>query len=265
MTIGIVTAYLTQYETTPFSKKVFDFLRDDKEDPIEIWDEAAAIIIFLFTLVAFTAPAFHSDPTSDCRTKLPAAAVAGVLFAAGLYISRMTFPTVVLGFLNLGLLEKGGENWDPTLMFVMGGGATVSFLSYQFVEGHNVLRIFNPISKPLALSEGSNFSVPTNTVIDKDLVIGALLFGAGWGICGLCPGPALFLASIGVSWVLVCYWPAFFFGSYLASLVKSRSQCNVQEVPPCQSSEEQAGECQEGTKTYGSTRAFDVESGSDSA
>ena len=177
-------------------------------------------------LVALVAPTFHPNPCDDlkCRTKLAPAAVAGSLFAAGLYVSQMVYPAAVLGFLNLGLLVTAQSTtqdyWDPTLLFVMGGGVVVSFLSYQFVEQYNVWRQIRPltVSKPMALSPGSPFAVPQNQVIESKLLFVAACFGAGWGITGLCPGPAIFRAlSVGVKWVLIGYWPSFFAGAFLAA------------------------------------------------
>ena len=125
-------------------------------------------------------------------------------------------PAAVLGFLNLGLLAS--QDWDATLLFVMGGGVIVSFLSYQFVEQYKVVKNFRPLSKPMALTPGSEFRVPQTQVIDAKLLVGAGCFGVGWGITGLCPGPAMFLASsVGVSWVLIGYWPTFLVGSFLAA------------------------------------------------
>lgn len=114
----------------------------------------------------------------------------------------MVYPVRIFGFLNVGLVFQG--DWDATLMFVMGGGLVISFLSYQAIEGYSVIapRFFSyhPLSKPLALTEGSNFCIPCKTSIDYNLVLGAMSFGLGWGISGLCPGPAMVLAGIGHSW-----------------------------------------------------------------
>lgn len=264
MATGILTAYLTQEQTTPFKKSVFVFLRSSTEDPIKVWNELSAIIVFFLCLAAFIAPSFHTDPSSNCRTKLAPAATAAVLFSVGLYVSRMTFPTVVLGFLNLGLFERGGDNWDPTLIFVMGAGATISFLSYQLVEGYNVLGIFQgkTIRKPLSLSEGSSFCVPNNSVIDGDLVLGAASFGIGWGLTGLCPGPAMFLASVGISWVVVCYWPAFFAGSFLATRIKERRagcRANQQQLRQVAAEACTTNKCQKNGSQQGSTGVLSVE------
>jgi uncharacterized membrane protein YedE/YeeE len=144
----------------------------------------------------------------------------------------MVYPTVVLGFLNVALMPLG--QWDATLAFVMGGGLLISVTAYQMVDGYT-LEFFKkccswrpPLTKPLALQQaegsGNLFCIPTSQIIDCDLVLGAVMFGLGWGISGLCPGPALFLASIGVSWVMVCYWPAFYLGSFLATKVKEFRQ-----------------------------------------
>lgn len=97
----------------------------------------------------------------------------GLLFAAGLAVSGMTQPTKVLGFLNL----RGA--WDPTLVLVLIGAIVVTAVSFPFV-----LRRTRPLLEP-------SFALPQLTQIDARLVSGAAIFGVGWGISGLCPGPAL--------------------------------------------------------------------------
>jgi len=262
MTIGIVTAILTQSATTPFPQKAFDFLRDDDNQEYEQWDMVSAVIAMILALAALIAAAFQpTDAHYNTRAKLAPAAAAGVLFCLGLWLSEMVYPVRVFGFLNLALIPDG--DWDATLMFVMGGGVVVSFLSYQVVDGHSMLsKYFTAFPKPLCLEDGSNFSVPTNTIIDRDLILGAMMFGLGWGISGLCPGPAMVLAGVGVSWVLVCYWPAFFLGSYLATYVKS-SKCPT----PLPAADAEAEVKAEDSKTsdehdqhhHGSTAALSLE------
>lgn len=97
----------------------------------------------------------------------------GVLFGLGLSISEMVNPTRVLGFLNvLG-------PWDPTLAFVMAGALTVAVPGFQYAK---------LMHKPfLAVS----FSVPTIKDLDAKLISGAVIFGVGWGLAGICPGPSL--------------------------------------------------------------------------
>ena len=97
----------------------------------------------------------------------------GVLFGLGLSISEMVNPTRVLDFLNvLG-------PWDPTLAFVMAGALTVAVPGFQYAK---------LMHKPfLAVS----FSVPTKKDLDGKLISGAVIFGVGWGLAGICPGPSL--------------------------------------------------------------------------
>lgn len=196
MIIGIVTAILTQQATTP-APQVFAFLRASPYDmPIAKWKVGGALVTGLFALLALIAPSFHPDATEDnsgmithnAKAKLAPATVAGILFACGLYVSQMVYPLRVFGFLNVALIPQG--TWDATLMFVMGGGVVISLLSYQFVDGHNWIASkiaphrWTPLAKPLVLQEGSCFSVPSNTVIDRDLLFGAVCFGLGWGLTG---------------------------------------------------------------------------------
>lgn len=97
----------------------------------------------------------------------------GALFGAGLVVSGMAVPTRVIGFLNV------AGAWDPTLLFVMASAVGV----YALVSPRVLRR-----QKPL-FSE--SFGIPKNRKIDRDLVLGAALFGVGWGLAGYCPGPAL--------------------------------------------------------------------------
>lgn len=100
--------------------------------------------------------------------------VAGLIFAIGLGVAGMTQPSKVVGFLDF------FGAWDPSLMFVMGGAIAAHFLFAR--------RAMKGATSPrFALK----FELPTRRDIDAKLLIGAILFGIGWGIGGLCPGPAL--------------------------------------------------------------------------
>lgn len=100
--------------------------------------------------------------------------LSGMLFALGLGLSGMTDPRKVLGFLDI-----LGE-WDPTLLFVMLGAIAVHFVFAQLAG-----RAFR---RPLF---AERFVLPARGRVDAPLILGAVLFGAGWGIAGFCPGPAV--------------------------------------------------------------------------
>jgi uncharacterized membrane protein YedE/YeeE len=105
------------------------------------------------------------------------AAAAGALFAVGLALGGMTQPTKVKGFLDF----AGG--WDPSLMFVMGGAVMVYFIAQRFV-----------LKRKAPLFD-VKFHLPTRRDLDVRLLLGAAIFGVGWGLAGYCPGPGL--ASLG--------------------------------------------------------------------
>ena len=155
----------------------------------------------------------------DNHWKLLSGSLSGLLLALGLAVSGMVQPAKVLGFLNLYLFAKG--TYDPTLLTVMMSGCAVSFLAYQFVEGHTLFVKHNKYSrsKPLFTSQ---FSIPCHKSIDWQLLLGAVCFGIGWGTSGLCPGPAMFLAATGTKPVIFYYWPTFIAGSYVANVVKGK-------------------------------------------
>lgn len=97
----------------------------------------------------------------------------GLLFGLGLLLSGMTDPGKVLGFLDL------FGNWDPSLALVMGGAIAVGVAAFALARQRTTSFL------------GGALHLPTATQIDKPLVIGGLLFGAGWGLAGFCPGPGI--------------------------------------------------------------------------
>ena len=111
--------------------------------------------------------------------RLFSALAAGTLFSAGLTVSGMTDPQRVRGFLDL------FGQWDPTLAFVMGGAVAVMAIAWQ-VRKH--------MGHPLF---AERFVLPDRTDLDSKLIVGSALFGVGWGVAGLCPGPAI--ASLALS------------------------------------------------------------------
>ena len=126
--------------------------------------------------------------------------ICGIIFGIGLVISGMINPGKVLGFLNI------FREWDPSLAFVMIGALVILT---------PIFHLFKSKNKPLF---SSNFDIPTNKEIDKKLIIGSVFFGAGWGLIGLCPGPAITsIALLNVSSVI--FVVSMFAGFYIASKV----------------------------------------------
>jgi len=97
----------------------------------------------------------------------------GLIFGLGLCLSNMTDPAKVLGFLDL------AGNWDPSLALVMAGAITIALVAFRIARRQS-----------LSLT-GAGLQIPTTTKIDAKLIGGAVLFGIGWGLVGLCPAPAL--------------------------------------------------------------------------
>ena len=104
----------------------------------------------------------------------------GLVFGLGLIVSGMANPAKVLGFLDL------AGAWDPSLALVMGGAIAVAFLPFQWAKRQKVSLL------------GAPMQLPTSTRLDRRLVLGSLMFGAGWGVGGFCPGPGLVALGMGV-------------------------------------------------------------------
>jgi uncharacterized membrane protein YedE/YeeE len=107
------------------------------------------------------------------------ALVAGLLFGLGMGYSQMIDPEKVIGFFDF------AGNWDPTLAFVMGGAVVVTAIAYRLIFQRSA-PVFD-----------TKFYVPTRKDIDRPLILGAALFGIGWGIGGYCPAPAISALVLG--------------------------------------------------------------------
>jgi uncharacterized membrane protein YedE/YeeE len=130
---------------------------------------------------------------------LVAAVVTGTLFGGGLALSDMVNPARVLAFLDpLGA-------WDPTLAFVMAGALVPSALGYMFAR-----RVRRPLFH-------TAFHIPENRIVDRQLVVGGVIFGIGWGLVGYCPGPAVAGLSYGL------WQPWVFVGAMLAGMLLHRA------------------------------------------
>ena len=106
--------------------------------------------------------------------RLVAALVAGLLFGTGIAISGMINPAKVLNFFDV------FGTWDPSLVFVMGGGLIVALIGYRVIFAARRQPLFD-----------TSFHLPTLTALDMPLIGGSALFGIGWGISGFCPGGSI--------------------------------------------------------------------------
>lgn len=107
------------------------------------------------------------------------ALLSGLVFGVGLIASGMTDPAKVKGFLDL------FGAWNPSLALVMAGAIAVATVAFALARRRTVSWT------------GAHMEIPNSTVIDRRLIVGGVLFGVGWGVAGLCPGPAVVAASSG--------------------------------------------------------------------
>lgn len=129
--------------------------------------------------------------------------VAGTLFGLGLAVSQMINPEKVLAFLDV------AGNWDASLILVMGAAVAVASFGYR-----QILRRTNPLFEPL-------FQLPKSRRIDAQLLVGAVVFGVGWGMAGYCPGPGIAALTL-VYWEPVVFLAACLAGSFLTKWAFNR-------------------------------------------
>lgn len=129
--------------------------------------------------------------------------IVGLLFGMGLIISGMANPEKVLGFLDI------TGTWDPSLAFVMGGGVLVGLFAFTAAKKRQTACLGDPMN------------LPSSTSITPRLVIGSLLFGIGWGLAGICPGPALISMAAG-QWKALLFVIAMIAGMSLFTVFENR-------------------------------------------
>jgi uncharacterized membrane protein YedE/YeeE len=132
------------------------------------------------------------------------ALAAGLLFGLGLVVSQMVNPAKVLAFLDM------FGDWDPSLAFVMAGAVAVSALGYALAKRRGL-----PVLAP-------RLEIPTRRDLEPRLLAGAAIFGVGWGLAGLCPGPALTALSIG-PWQVIVFVVAMLAGMAMFRLLPAGS------------------------------------------
>ena len=128
--------------------------------------------------------------------------VAGGLFGAGLLLSGMTDTAKVQGWLDI------FGDWDPTLAFVMGGAIIPMSIAWRMTKGR-------------APVVGGAFPSPAETRISRELILGSVMFGIGWGLVGLCPGPAIASLSYG-GWPHWIFFTSMLIGMLIAPMLRRR-------------------------------------------
>jgi uncharacterized membrane protein YedE/YeeE len=131
------------------------------------------------------------------------AALSGVILGIGLLISGMANPGKVLGFLDL------AGRWDPSLAMVMAGAIAVGIVGFTIAKR----RTHSLLAQPMQL--------PTATAIDRKLLAGSALFGIGWGLAGICPGPSLVTLAMGVPQAVI-FVAAMLAGIWLANTLQNK-------------------------------------------
>jgi hypothetical protein len=143
------------------------------------------------------------------KSTVLAALFSGALFGLGLAISGMTDRFVVLGFLDL------SGDFNPQLAFVLASAVAVTAIAFRLV-----LRLPQPV-----LTAG--FQLPAATAVDRQLLLGAAIFGVGWGLVGYCPGPALVGLAGGLRDAMI-FVPAMLAGSFTHYLLERRGNIDVE-------------------------------------
>ena len=125
----------------------------------------------------------------------------GIIFGIGLILAQMTNPSKIIGFLTF------GENWDPSLLFVMASAVFISFFAFSLAKKKNKTLL------------NLDFEIPKRTDIDSFLIVGSALFGIGWGMVGFCPAPAIVSLAFGNLQTLL-FIVTMLIGMYLVKIIK---------------------------------------------
>ncbi|KAJ2963306.1 hypothetical protein NQZ79_g1726 [Umbelopsis isabellina] len=169
-------------------------------------DELAKLVFYIIAAASTfeLLPAMIKKKTKDSTSQSIVGFLTGLTFALGLFLSGMTNTEKVRGFLDL----TRPQNWDPSLLMVVAGGLVPNIIAYQFFLKKKEKPTFN-----------SRFDWPTKKDLDARLLLGSALFGIGWGLCGVCPGPGLVTLAANPSAGIFAFWMSYLVGSGAAGYV----------------------------------------------
>jgi len=125
----------------------------------------------------------------------------GIIFGIGLILAQMTNPSKIISFLTF------GENWDPSLLFVMASAVFISFFAFSLAKKKNKALL------------NLDFELTKRSDIDSSLIVGSALFGIGWGMIGFCPAPGIASLAFGNLQTLI-FIVTMLIGVYLAKIIK---------------------------------------------
>jgi uncharacterized membrane protein YedE/YeeE len=206
MSTGILVATLRHYEPF-FNSTVWP------ETILNVNVDITAALGLTVAIVLVTGNLYVKRNQPEERIDILVTFAVGVIFGLGLIISGMGRRSKILNFLTL------YSGWDPSLAFVMAGAVIPNFFIFKTITAPGKTPAFAP-----------KFEIPSNRKIDAQLVIGGALFGAGWGVSALCPGPALLGAPLYIPHLLVLFLPFVAAGQLIAGKL-------IQKTTPVQTSE----------------------------
>ncbi|CAM9286176.1 unnamed protein product [Heterosigma akashiwo] len=220
------------------------------------WDQPSVTAFYAASggLLALFALATVGPGEAHRPARLLCTAAAAALFAAGLCVAGMGRRAKILNFL---VLRR--EGWDYSLLFILGFAVVICFIAFRLIlssldrpllcnlrveleknsvmtdedvntnmplsPSSSVKQVVTKASRSTHVSLGSfdgcTFGIPKNTALDLPLILGAWLFGIGWGLCGICPGPAMLLVAAGYPKVSLMYLPALYVGMAAARATKT--------------------------------------------
>ena len=212
---GILTTTFISSPNTPWAASTA-FLRQEGSDMSTNTVLSSTILLFSVGMALLSSVASDDGTKSQQgesnvlpnQRKSYGAAISGAMFAIGLAISGMSKTSKVQGFLDLNPLFRSNvtASYDPTLLTVLGSAVPVSALGY----------LWQRYRMKHTTWCGTDWScIPNRTDIDAPLLLGSVLFGVGWGLVGLCPGPGVWSAGAGAVDVIYSWFPAFLFGSFV--------------------------------------------------
>jgi len=214
MLTAFIMANISYYTFEDAHEEIFSLQSEDSVDCFVHWAVGVSVLILLVNIL-------RNKKGYQGVIEIIISFAVGVIFSLGLLVSGMARKSKVLGFLTF------NKHWDPALMFVMGGAVMLNLLTFYYIMRKRQKPVF-----------GEKLNIPSNKKIDLKLVMGAALFGLGWGLGGICPGPAMVITPIYFK-SMIQFMISMATGQYFAKHVEEKFEKSVgikeqpQIHPPC--------------------------------